>query len=87
MGPDTDNGRVTLAIVQNDVKHLSDQVQSLRDEIREAMSQVRAQVEQNKNDITILTQTCLRINAIKISGIIGAVVVVIGVAFKLAGLW
>ena len=87
VGPDTANGRVTLAVVQNDVKHLTAEVQAWRAETRDTLREIQDQVESNTRAITILDESCLRINAIKMSAIIGGVVVVVGVLVKAFGLF
>lgn len=73
------DGRVILTrldSIQSDVKDIKQDLRSLNGTVRE-----------NCKEIAILKVTSLRVDAIKISAIIGAVVVLAGVLLKVSGLW
>ena len=54
--------------------------------IERQLERVNGTVKEHGEEIAILKVSCLRLDAIKISAIIGGVVVVIGALMKIAGL-
>lgn len=67
----TDEGRILerLDYIAADVK-----------EIKSTLKAMNGRVRENEKNVAILSETCLRMNVIKMSAIVGAVVIVVLVA-------
>ena len=64
-----------------------DSIQSDVTDIKNSLQRLNGTVRENCQDIAVLKATSLSISAIKISSIVGGVVVVVAALGKVAGLW
>ena len=56
-------------------------------EIKDTVKAMNGRVRENEKAIAVLSETCLKLNVIKMSAIVGAVVIVIGVLSWALGLF
>ena len=64
-----------------------DSIQSDVTEIKQRLGTLNGTVRENQQDIAILKVTSLRVDAIRVSTVIGGVAVVVGVLLKVTGVW
>jgi hypothetical protein len=64
-----------------------DSIQSDVTDIKSSLKTLNGTVHQNSQDIAILKVTSLRVDAIRVSAVIGGVAVVVGALLKAAGVW
>ena len=64
-----------------------DSIQSDVTEIKQRLGTLNGTVRENQQDIAILKVTSLRVDAIRVSAVIGGVAVVVGALLKVSGVW
>ena len=64
-----------------------DSIQSDVTEIKQRLGTLNGTVRENCQDIASLKVTSLRVDAIRVSTVIGGVAVVVGVLLKVTGVW
>ena len=64
-----------------------DAIQSDVTEIKVRLGTLNGTVRENQQDIAILKVTSLRVDAIRVSAVIGGVAVVVGALLKVSGVW
>lgn len=64
-----------------------DLIQTGITEIKTELKTLNSRVHKNCKDIAVLKATSLRIDAIRVSAVIGGVAVVVGALLKAAGVW
>ena len=77
--PDAANSAVILTRL--------DSIQSDVTDIKQGLEKLNGTVRVNCQDIAVLKATSLSVSAIKISSILGGVIVIVAALGKVAGLW
>ena len=64
-----------------------DSIQSDVTDIKTSLQTLNGTVREHTTDIAVLKETSLRVDAIRVSTVIGGVAVVVGVLLKVTGVW
>ena len=64
-----------------------DSIQSDVTDIKTSLQTLNGTVREHTTDIAVLKVTSLRVDAIRVSTVIGGVAVVVGVLLKVTGVW
>lgn len=89
--PQSNGDRIDLAVLRNEVVHGFTHLDKRLNRIEDGQKEQQRDIDICKTEIAVLKATALRIDAIRLSAVVGATVLVVmalaTVIAKIAGLW
>ena len=79
--------KVDLAVLKSEIVHGFETIDRRLEGIDTEVAEHGSQISDCKTEIAVLKATALRIDAIRLSALVGAVVLIVGVAGKIAGVF